>query len=112
MPKYEKEIVIPRPEVDHVTKLCFKGPSEPGEVKPGSYPYTWSETFEDGCRVEVMVCADEEDPTGSPCWVDGRLLDGEGRVLQEQDDDTDRPWGGWFFWHGDCEYTLTLTPET
>jgi len=108
---YEKQIVVPRREVDHVTKLCFKGP-DPGEIEPGSIPYKWNATFEDGCRIEVMVCADEKDPTGSPCWVHGHLLDSNGALMEEQDEDPERPWGHWTFFDDGQAYDLHLIPET
>lgn len=103
-----KDLVIPKVDADRVNELCSK-PPEPGEVKPGSIPYKWSVTFDDGCRIEVSVHADEKDPNGSACWVDGRLVDSEGLTLREQDGCPGLPWGEWFFFVADREYTMTLT---
>lgn len=106
--RHTATLTIPQSQADDAARICAKPPGR-SEVGRDEVVYTWTGTFEDGCQVDVKVCA-TNDPDEDACYVEAVLFNADGVELAVCEP-CERPHGEWCFSTDDADYVLNVSVE-
>ena len=107
--KHTATLTIPRPQADDAARICAEPPGR-SEVGRDEVVYTWTEKFEDGCFVDLKVCA-TNDPDEDPCYVEAVLFNADGGEMAVCEP-CERPHGVWYFLTDEAAYSLEVSVES